>query len=76
MSSYGTSDDDYSNRLLCHQPRIRQAYMLMEEGKKLTTKMWEACKQEQGCNVAQAEYGGVMEHTYDVFCSCTWYSRL
>jgi len=44
-------------------PGFVKPTMLMEKGKKLTTKMWEACEHEQGCNVAQDEYGGMMEHT-------------
>jgi NAD(P)-dependent dehydrogenase (short-subunit alcohol dehydrogenase family) len=43
-------------------PGFVKPTMLMEEGKKLTSKMWKACEQDQGNNVAEDEYGPMMEH--------------
>lgn len=34
----------------------------MEEGKKLTDKMWKLCESSQGSSVAKQEFGPLMDH--------------
>lgn len=36
--------------------------MLMEEGKKLTDKMWKVCEAKQGSSIAKNEFGPLMDH--------------
>lgn len=36
--------------------------MLMEEGNKLTDKMWKSCESSQGSSVAKQEFGPLMDH--------------
>eukprot|EP00980_Cylindrotheca_fusiformis_P005828 scaffold1224_cov97-Cylindrotheca_fusiformis.AAC.3 len=43
-------------------PGFVKPTMLMEEGKKLTDKMWKACEEEQGSTVAKDEFGMLMDH--------------
>merc|ERR1712113_1024453 len=36
--------------------------MLMEEGKKLTDKMWKVCEERLGTSIAKDEFGPLMDH--------------
>lgn len=43
-------------------PGFVKPTMLMEEGKKLTDKMWKACEESLGHSAAKDEYGPMMQH--------------
>lgn len=43
-------------------PGFVKPTMLMSEGLKITDKMWEACREELGSDLARDEFGPMMEH--------------
>ena len=43
-------------------PGFVKPTMLMEEGKRLTDKMWLACEKDLGHSLAKEEYGAMMQH--------------
>jgi NAD(P)-dependent dehydrogenase (short-subunit alcohol dehydrogenase family) len=50
-------------------PGFVKPTMLMEEGKKLTDKMWKACAENLGNTAAEDEYGPMMQH-FNEYAAC------